>query len=322
MFVRIPPRAAGLVLSAIAIITVATDFLLLNRIWFGPAYLLIIALSAWLVGFRFALGLGLGVISANAIGGSAHNAYPYGNAPFLNYAVKFGCILVIAFMLARARGALEREWRFARTDPLTGALNRQAFFEVMKGQAAQSGCAVLIFADADGLKQLNDVLGHEAGDAALRTFADRIRGSIRKSDVFARIGGDEFVIFLRVKDQDSASIVANRLNTAVNSGVAARSALLRCSFGVLFLANGSTAIDAELRLADKLMYSAKKTRSGFLLASATSGVDLTTDVSALEIALPVNRKSVVRQAKESEAPRGGLSEPAPTAISQDIMSVT
>lgn len=322
MFVRIPTRIAVLALTSIAVITVTTDFLLLNRVWFGPAYLLIIALSAWLVGFRYAIALGLGVISVNAIGGSAHNAYPYGDALMLNYALKFGCILMIAFMLARARGALEREWRFARTDPLTGALNRQAFFEAMKAEAGHSGSAVLIFADADGLKQLNDVMGHEAGDAALRTFADRIRGSIRKSDVFARIGGDEFVIFMRVKDQDAARIVANRINAVVNSGSAERSELLRCSFGVLFLANGSTSIDAELRLADKLMYSSKKAQSGFLLASVNSGVDLNTDISALDIALPVNRKSVVRQAKWNKTTGRELCHSGQTANPEDIVSVT
>lgn len=321
MFVQVPPRAAVLALSAIAVVTVTTDFLLHNRVWFGPAYLLIIAMSAWFVSFRFAIALGLGVISVNAIGGSAHNAYPYGDAPLLNIALKISCVLTIACMLARARSALEREWRFARTDPLTAALNRQAFFEVMKAEAGQSGSAVIIFADADGLKQLNDVMGHEAGDRALRAFADRIRASTRKNDVFARIGGDEFVIYMRVKDQDSAIIVANRLNEAVNVDSMGCPDPLRCSFGVLFLANGSAAIDAELRLADKLMYSSKKARCGFLLASANGGIDPTTEISALEIALPVNRRSVVRQAKGNRAKGRGCNEAVLTAPSHSVAPV-
>jgi GGDEF domain-containing protein len=164
-------------------------------------------------------------------------------------------------------------------------------------------------------------MGHEAGDAALRTFADRIRASIRKSDVFARIGGDEFVIFMRVKDQDSARIVANRLDQAINVGSTDRADHLQCSFGVLFLANGSAAIDAELRLADKLLYSSKKARCGFLLASANGGVDLTTDISALEIALPVNRKSVIRQAEGIRARGRGCGDAVQTARSHGVASV-
>ena len=65
-------------------------------------------------------------------------------------------------------------------------------------------------------KRLNDRLGHEAGDEALSDFADRVRNAVRKDDVLPRIGGDEFVIFLRVRDIAAAELVAQRLNGVLN----------------------------------------------------------------------------------------------------------
>ena len=87
------------------------------------------------------------------------------------------------------------------TDPLTGLLNRRAFYDL----AAQSACEQssggdeplsLVYADLDDLKVRNDRAGHEAGDALLLTFADCLRTTFRDSDLLARMGGDEFCCLL------------------------------------------------------------------------------------------------------------------------------
>lgn len=149
---------------------------------------------------------------------------------------------------------------------MTGAFNRKAFFEAVGDETSPEGVTVLVFADIDGLKRLNDRRGHEAGDEALRDFADRVRKTIRKDDVFARIGGDEFVIFLRVGDNKSAEIVAQRLNTALNLDPTWHETRLKCSLGVLVLPAGSRSIDVELKQADSLMYHAKRDRTGLMMA--------------------------------------------------------
>jgi len=174
-------------------------------------------------------------------------------------------------MLGVARAALELEWRYARVDPLTGALNRKAFFEAVDGEVGRAGITVLVYADVDGLKRLNDRLGHEAGDAALFDFAGRVRKAIRKEDVFARMGGDEFVILMKVRDTMSAEIVARRLDTALNLNPLEGEAKLKCSLGVLVLPKGSRSIDLELKQADTLMYHAKKERSGLMMAISVKG---------------------------------------------------
>jgi len=182
-------------------------------------------------------------------------------------------VLAIILMLAVARASLEKEWRLARTDPLTGALNRQAFFEAIKEAPSGVTLAMLIFADADGLKRVNDERGHEKGDECLRNFAERIRSAIRKEDIFARLGGDEFAIYMKVGDHAAAKTVADRLNGVLNSQPEGDDAVLKGSLGVLLLPQGSHSIDAELNLADKLMYSAKRDRAGMTMALAIDHQD-------------------------------------------------
>jgi diguanylate cyclase (GGDEF)-like protein len=234
---------------------------------FEPFFLLICALGAWFVGNRYAVSLGLFIGTIQILNGQA--VAPDGQ-PLVS-ALQFCSALAVVLMLGVARAALELEWRYARVDPLTGALNRKAFFEAVDGETSRAGITVLVYTDVDRLKRLNDRLGHEAGDVALFDFADRVRKAIRKEDVFARMGGDEFVILMKVRDTPSAELVAQRLNRALNLDPLEGETKLKCSLGVLVLPKGSRSIDAELKQADTLMYHAKKERSGLMMAISVKG---------------------------------------------------
>src|SRR5690606_15394588 len=109
-----------------------------------------------------------------------------------------------------------REWWLARTDALTGALNRQAFFDLGTALAGQACWRLLLYADLDGLKTLNDERGHAAGDASLATYARAGRRIVRRSALFARGGGDEFLLFIAVKAERAARSVAARLHREMN----------------------------------------------------------------------------------------------------------
>jgi diguanylate cyclase (GGDEF)-like protein len=189
----------------------------------------------------------------------------------INFAIKIGAAIAIILLLGVAREALEIEWKFARIDPLTGALSRKAFFEAVAANNGGNGEEVLIFADVNDLKRMNDDFGHDAGDAALRDCAARIKGAIRKGDLFARLGGDEFVILCRVQDRSAAEVLAQRIDGAVNRGPKHEGIQLSCSVGVLALPEGSAAIDEELRQADKLMYLAKRQNVGAVMAVYADG---------------------------------------------------
>jgi len=262
LFMQVPRGLAAPVILGCALIAILASRAV-PTVEFGPFFLLICAFGAWFVGNRFAVSLGL--IAALVENRSAHATLLHGSLVVTT--LQLCSALAVVLMLGVARAALEIEWRLARIDQLTGALNRKAFFEAVADQAGQPGTVVLIYADVDGLKCLNDRLGHEAGDEGLVDFANRVRGAIRKSDVFARIGGDEFVVYLRVHDATAAVIVANRLNRALNIDLVAGDNKLRCSLGVLVLPTGSRSIDAELKQADALMYHAKQDRIGLLMAT-------------------------------------------------------
>lgn len=266
LFMQIPKAFAASTLAGCALVAILASRTA-STVAFGPFFLLICAFGAWFVGNRFAILLGLFIVSVQIQSG---NALVLTQGPVVT-ALQICSALAVVLMLGVARAALEIEWRFARFDPLTGAFNRKAFFEAVGNETSPEGVTVLVFADIDGLKPLNDRRGHEAGDEALRDFADRVRKTIRKNDVFARIGGDEFVIFLSVGDIKSAEIVAQRLNTALNMDPTWRETRLKCSLGVLVLPAGSRSIDVELKQADSLMYHAKRDRTGLMMAISNKG---------------------------------------------------
>ncbi|MCJ2177629.1 GGDEF domain-containing protein [Novosphingobium album (ex Hu et al. 2023)] len=308
---RVSPRYAWtMVLSALFAVSLV-ERLVPREIWFGPVYLAVVCLAAWSLSTRTAVVLGISVLAVKlATGNLAY--YPMGTVPVLaNMVVRIIGIAIVVSFISLARKSCEREWHLARTDLLTGALNRQAFFELVRSGLCSGGYAALIYADLDGLKQLNDQYGHDRGDECLKNFAGTVRQTIRKGDVLARMGGDEFVIFMKLRDEVAGQAVARRLHKALNAGEGQDSSdltcsHLTCSLGVLVLPEGAHAIDAELRAADELMYRAKQSRSGFTVATG-----LATDGGiALTISEPVlPHESEVRQSDRPAGRRVNLPEP-------------
>lgn len=189
--------------------------------------------------------------------------YPYGTFDFVwNFVVRFAAISIVIAVIAGSRCAYIREWWLTRTDPLTGTLNRQAFFELSAGLAKVRCWRLLICADLDGLKRSNDRHGHAAGDRSLKVFAARVRNAIRWDDMFARVGGDEFLVFMPLRDRSSATALATRLHALMNSLLDNSGAHLRCSVGALIVPPGEMQIDRLVQAADNLMYQAKLKGAG------------------------------------------------------------
>ncbi|AZI36344.1 putative signaling protein [Caenibius tardaugens NBRC 16725] len=295
-FFQIPPQVTAFALGLTVLVIQLTDHFLRTGIWFGPVYLLAIAIAALLVNTSFAIGLGLTILLCNAWAQNQYISWQRLLTPELDFVVRFSSVMIIILMLGLARKAFENEWNRARIDSLTGALNRQAFFELARVVSRRCEPAVLIYADLDGLKCINDALGHESGDESLRGFADRVRGAIRKNDIFARIGGDEFVILLRVKNAASARIAANRLDSALNH--ARSNDQMSCSMGVLFLPNGVHMIDAELKKADVLMYTAKNKHIGFVMASLPTSDQTESCPYAIDSTIPLVDRKVPFRSQE------------------------
>jgi diguanylate cyclase (GGDEF)-like protein len=118
--------------------------------------------------------------------------------------------------LAAARAVHEAEQRAVR-DPLTGLRNRREFERALGLGNRAPPIATLIYADLDHFKKLNDTLGHAAGDAALRHVARILEGAVRDKDLVARIGGEEFAVWMPHSPLESGLEVAERIRATVES---------------------------------------------------------------------------------------------------------
>ncbi|MBC8257071.1 MAG: GGDEF domain-containing protein [Candidatus Marinimicrobia bacterium] len=150
-------------------------------------------------------------------------------------------------------------------DSLTGIPNRTLFLdrsEIALNQAKRSkeGLAV-IFIDLDEFKELNDTLGHDAGDVMLKTVAERFINCARKSDTVSRRGGDEFTILMpRIKNIEDAIKLAERILDSNKNAVTIKNNMVfpKTSIGISIFPEDGESIKTLINNADKAMYSAKE----------------------------------------------------------------
>lgn len=159
--------------------------------------------------------------------------------------------------------------RYAFYDPLTGLPNRRLFDAVMERAVSRKtqfddSFAVLFF-DVDGLKKVNDVYGHTAGDALLQTIAQRLRGSVRKEDFVARLAGDEFTALLfGCANGSSVSFIVDRViaNCHLPIAIQGNQVCVGISVGISFCPTDAINVVDLLSYADQAMYKAKKSGGG------------------------------------------------------------
>lgn len=155
-------------------------------------------------------------------------------------------------------------WTQANFDPLTNLPNRRMFHDrldqdIRKAHRAGSKLA-LLFLDLDRFKEVNDTLGHAAGDALLIEAAQRIAGCVRESDTVARLGGDEFIVILTgLDDRPSVERIATAILNALAQPFApgGEVAYVSASLGITLYPDDATTLEAMLKNADQAMYVAK-----------------------------------------------------------------
>lgn len=166
------------------------------------------------------------------------------------------------------KDAIQKLEDLSLTDELTGLYNRRGFFTMSEQQLRycrrEEEPYAVYYIDMDGLKTVNDRLGHDEGDSLIRMTADILRESFRTTDIIARMGGDEFAVFAPKAGKKNARVIADRI--AANTGDMNRKAGLpypvSMSIGVCFStkhqsADISTALDQMLKSADSSMYTSK-----------------------------------------------------------------
>ncbi len=159
----------------------------------------------------------------------------------------------------------------ARTDALTGGLNREAMFATLERSATRSGGRVaLLVADADHFKAINDTVGHLGGDEALRAIGRAIADTVGLHGRWGRIGGEEFMVLLQDALENEAAALAEAIRAQVAGlglSIGGRAMSLTVSIG---LAEAATPVDPiELyRLADQNLYRAKAAGRNSVVAGA------------------------------------------------------
>ena len=213
--------------------------------------------------------------------------------------------LVVVGLIAGACGiALDLRLRRAESqalrDPLTGLPNRalldDRIEQALRSASRTSESFTLIVVDLDGFKDVNDVRGHSAGDAVLRSLARRFESVVRASDTVARVGGDEFVVLsLGTRDDEQAAALVGRLRHSLRRPFHHEGAAIEIDGSVgwaIYPADGATAHEL-LERADGQMYATKRDTSdeAFL---ARRGIDVGM-VRDVENALLRNELVVVYQ---------------------------
>jgi diguanylate cyclase (GGDEF)-like protein/PAS domain S-box-containing protein len=166
--------------------------------------------------------------------------------------------------VTRQKAEVERVWQQANFDTLTGLSNRNHFMEQLALQlnsAQRYGhkCA-LLFIDLDGFKQVNDTLGHDAGDALLRSAAQRLRATTRSSDLVSRLGGDEFTVIVPQFELClDVERVAQKLISAIGHPyhIRGQAVTVSASIGIAAYPYDAAGVETLINHADSAMYAAK-----------------------------------------------------------------
>ncbi len=191
---------------------------------------------------------------------------PTSGATVTLWTVTVGGLLVAALVIGALRervlALVERLSDAARTDPLTGLLNRRGFdelfaCELQRSRRTDRPFSVLV-GDLDRFKQVNDRHGHAAGDSALRRTARVLQHDHRITDSVARLGGEEFAMIVPETDENGAYVFAERLRRAVTDAFAAEPTPLTISFGVVSFPTHGRTQEQLLQHGDEAMYTAKR----------------------------------------------------------------
>ena len=200
---------------------------------------------------------------------------------------------LIATWMDKQRAAHRKLQQLVRTDELTGLPNRTLFSERLEEAIARGGRnhrkVAVLFLDLNDFKTINDSLGHSVGDEMLRRFATRLRGSLRRGDVVARFGGDEFIVLAEdLASSEDVTDVVIALQRAMEEPIELDDLALHmgASIGISICPDNSVTAEELMQQADAAMYWAKQEAVGYrffddtLTARALRRVRLGNDLRA------------------------------------------
>jgi diguanylate cyclase (GGDEF)-like protein len=253
----------ALALAALTIIG-SVDQLTGFELWMSPLYFVPIASAAWSLGRAEASALGvfstiLWVVASYRSGRSASSGWYL----YADVVVQLAAFSTVAWVISAHRRLFDREAKVSRVDWLTGLLNLRALrerAEIERSRLMRGGPPMtVVYLDLDRFKNVNDSSGHAVGDKVLEAVSETFRRLLRSVDLSARVGGDEFVLFLNGTGMSSAPSVLERIRGTLESTMKSHGWAVTASIGaVVYQGPTAPSVDRMLSCADAQMYRSKR----------------------------------------------------------------
>lgn len=231
------------------------------------AYIVVVLGNGMRYGMRFFAEAIVGTLIGSVIAITLRYVqFAYVLTPGTVFLSLFGLIIIVYayILMGRVERARHRSEHVSRTDPLTGLLNRRGLAEATTGWLANTRQSerrlVVMFADLDHFKTVNDRHGHAEGDRVLIKVADLLMESTRSTDLVARYGGDEFVLLLTDTELSAAQAVAQRIQSSIEEWMRNNDFICGISIGVSEAPPGELNLTDVLHSVDGLLYAAKAKR--------------------------------------------------------------
>lgn len=187
--------------------------------------------------------------------------YSHPLLPYWKAIARFGFFIIFSSSVVTIKSSINSLKEMARTDPLTGVSNARGFAQMAEAEIERfvryGRPFSLAYLDVDNFKTVNDTYGHSVGDELLVQFVEILRRNLRRTDILARIGGDEFVVLLPETRPKLAQRVMNRLKETLSKEMQDGDQSVTVSIGLVTFLAPPLSVDEMITQADNVMYVAK-----------------------------------------------------------------